>query len=135
MQVRHTAALVKSLELSMKLKMNYLFSATVLMASALLSGCASSSNAGRFSWQDGWREGAVTAVGGGTGFAEKQSNNCKNVKSPLQQSGRYVTIMYRPITGRIWLTVPIPSEASLKPGDSVYFNVYDCSKPVERKSS
>lgn len=117
----------------MKLKMNYLFSATVLIASALLSGCASSSNAGRFSWQDGWREGTVTAVGEGAFFEEKLAKECNNSQS--LKSTRYATITYKPTTGRVWLTLPISADFSIKPNDPVYVNVLDCSKRVERRSS
>ena len=119
----------------MKLKLNGLLAVIVLIASALLSGCASQreSNSDRFSWQDGWRVGIVIAVGEGPIFADKLAKNCKNM--PVAQSARYATISYRPVTGRIWLTVPIPDDSSLKQDDSVVVNVLDCSKRVERRSS
>lgn len=119
----------------MKLKMKYGFSAVALLAAGFLSGCANTANDGRFSWEDGWRQGVVTAAGEGPIFAEKLANNCKNAKLALQQSVQYVTIMYRPVTGRVWLTVPISVDLSLKPNDPVYVNVLDCSKRVERRSS
>lgn len=117
----------------MKLKMNGRFSAAVLIASGLLSGCASSSTGGRFLWQDGWRKGTVTAVGDGAVFAEKLAKDCKNTQSSQSQSTRYATIVYRPTNLRVWLTVPISADASIKPDDSVYVNVLDCSKRVERR--
>ena len=119
----------------MKLKLNGLLAAGVLIASALLSGCATQreSNEGQFSWQDGWRMGTVIAVGEGAVFADKLAKNCKNM--PATQSTRYATISYKPVTGRIWLTVPIPADSSLKPNDFVVVNVLDCSKRVERRSS
>lgn len=119
----------------MKFKMKYGFSVAALLAAGFMSGCANTANDGRFSWEDGWRQGVVTAVGEGPIFAEKQANSCKNAKLTSQQATRYVTIMYRPVTGRIWITVPVPADVSLKPDDSVYVNVSDCSKRVERRSS
>lgn len=121
--------------LNMKLKPNGMLAAVVLIASALLSGCATQreSNDGRYSWQDGWREGTVIAVGEGSIFTDKLAKNCRNM--PVAQSARYATISYRPVTGRIWLTVPIPVDSSLKQNDSVVVNVLDCGKSVERRSS
>lgn len=119
----------------MKLKMKYGFSVAALLASGLLSGCANTVYEGRFSWEDGWRRGVVTAVGEGTVFAEKLAKDCKNTQSSQSQSTRYATIVYRPTNLRVWLTVPIPADVSLKPDDSVYVNVLDCSKRVERRSS
>lgn len=119
----------------MKLKLNGLRIAAVLIASALLSGCATQreSNEGRFSWNDGWRMGTVIAVGEGAIFTDKLAKNCKNM--PVTQSTRYATISYRPVTGRIWLTVPIPVDSPLKADDFVVVNVLDCSKRVEARSS
>ena len=121
--------------MKLKLKMKYGFSIAALLASGLLSGCANAVYEGRFSWEEGWRRGVVTAVGEGTVFADKLAKNCRNALSSLPQSNRYATIMYRPASGRIWLTVPISMDASLKPDDSVYVNMLDCSKRVERRSS
>ena len=119
----------------MNLKLNGLQTAAVLIVIGLLSGCATQreSNEGRFSWQEGWRMGTVIAVGEGAIFADKLAKSCKNMT--VTQSTRYATISYRPVTGRIWLTVPIPADSQLKPDDSVVVNVLDCSKHVERRSS
>lgn len=119
----------------MKNSVKYGFSAVVLLAAGFMSGCANTVYEGRFSWEDGWRQGVVTAVGDGPLFAEKQAKSCKNAKLATQQSARYVTIMYRPVTGRVWITVPAPANASLKSDDLVYVNVLDCSKGVELRSS
>lgn len=119
----------------MKKSVKYGFSAVVLLAAGFLSGCANTVYEGRFSWENGWRQGRVTAVGDGPIFAEKHANSCKNAKSAPLQSVRYVTITYRPVTGRAWITVPVPENASLKSDDLVYVNVFDCSKRVEPRSS
>ena len=117
----------------MKKNLNYGFSAAVLLAAGFLSGCANTVYEGRLSWQDGWRVGTVIAVGEGAIFADKLAKNCKNML--VTQSTRYATISYRPVTGRIWLTVPIPVDSPLKLDDSVVVNVLDCSNRVERRSS
>ena len=106
-----------------------------LVAAAVLSGCATQrdSDGGRFAWQDGWRMSTVIAVGEGAVFADKLAKNCKNM--PVTPATRYATISYRPVSGRIWFTVPIPIDSPLKPGDFVVVNVLDCSKRVEPRSS
>ena len=117
----------------MKLEMNAQFSAAVVIGLALLSGCANTSEGPRFSWYDGWRKGTVTAVGEGSVFTDKLAEECKKFQSTLPS--RYATITYRPTKNSVWLTVPISADASLKLGDSVYVNVLDCNKRVERRSN
>lgn len=117
----------------MKLDMRYLFSVAALLASGLLSGCANSAYEGRFAWEDGWRKGAISAVGEGVVFAEMLAKNCKEAPSVQLQSARYATIQYRKNSRPVWLTVPISADSSLKVNDLVYVNVIDCSNQVERR--
>jgi outer membrane murein-binding lipoprotein Lpp len=121
------------MELNMKTKSTYGLIAAALLTMGLIAGCANPIYDGRLAWEDGWREGTVTAVGEGSAFAEKLSSNCKNVNASALQSARYATITHKPVTGRVWLTVPITSDASVKINDLVYVNVRDCSKRVERR--
>jgi hypothetical protein len=117
----------------MKLKINGLLSAGVLIASVLLSGCASKLYEGRLSWQDGWRDGTVIDVGAGAVLAKKLAKICKDV--PINSSTRYATITHKDFSRRIWITIPIPIDSSLKVNDTVFVNLSDCSKGVELKSS
>lgn len=119
----------------MKSKLQKGLGITAMLASGILFGCANTAYDTRFSWKDGWRQGLVTAIGEGAVFSDKLTRTCRQTDLSQQQSTRYLTIMYKPVTGRIWITVPAPANASFKPNDSVYVNVVDCSKRVEHSSS
>jgi hypothetical protein len=120
-------------EFEMKTNCTFGLNAAALLTMGLLSGCANPIYEGRLAWEDGWREGVVTSVGGGSAFTEKLSSNCKNVNTSALQSTRYATITHKPVTGRVWLTVPVAEDVPLKPNDLVYVNVFDCRKRVERR--
>ena len=113
------------------------------IVSLVISGCASSVYQGKYAWDDGWRQGKVTAVGTGVPFAEKVGGNCTKEGAFLPQQ-RYATIRYTmgsrgswrkvPIaSNEISRTVPIASDSHWKVNDLLYINISDCKADLQAR--
>ena len=113
--------------------MNQQSKLALLLASAMLAGCASAVYEGRFPWGAGWRVGTVVEVGEGEKFVNRLDGDCKAAQgrgTPV----RFATIWYMQVSrSRRW-TVAIPLDASVKVNDLVYVNVLDCAAPLQRRT-
>ncbi len=100
---------------------------SVLLAAGLISGCASNPvYEGRFPWEAGWREGAVSGIGEDDEFRRKYAQRCK-AEAAQPSSVRFATIRWTQMGKPKWQTVTVPKDSSLKVGDLVYVKILDCA--------
>ena len=115
-------------------KLNILPIAGAILSLTFVSGCTTQKygSSEKFSWNEGWRSGTVTAIGQGNIYANKLAKHCKN--QIATSSTRYATVLLKNSNPPIWLPVPVGLDFSLEENDSVVINIFDCAKQIERHS-
>lgn len=101
---------------------------------ALMQGCASSLDA-RHPMDQGWRAGEVdhdVALDESTPLV-RFSEDCRAMMSPVNQTApvRWTLLHFRRPPEEVFRVVPNWADHPLAPGQPVYLNVEDCTKPVE----
>ncbi len=105
---------------------NLVVKGVTLLVAGLLSGCATPVYEGRFSWEAGWREGAVEAIGEDERLRLRYAHACKR-EAAQDSTARFARIRYKEISRTKWQVVIVPKDSALKVGDLVYVKVLDCA--------
>jgi hypothetical protein len=105
-------------------KGNSMVKGLVLLAAALISGCASTVYEGRYAWRDGWREGVVKAVGTDDDMRRRYAQRCG---AEAKQASRFASLRFVERGKARVQTVAVPKDSALQAGDPVYVKVFDCA--------
>ncbi|MBK8070980.1 MAG: hypothetical protein IPK34_02710 [Ramlibacter sp.] len=103
-------------------------SLSVLALVILASGC-STIYAGKYAFEDGWREGTIVSVGSAGSIAEPQFSDCRKRMTAEQLSvSQFALVKFQHLRHPQRRVVPLAGGTpSLRNSDEVYMNVDDCT--------
>ena len=106
---------------------------SALLAAGLISGCASNSvYEGLYPWNAGWREGVVGRVGQDDDLRRRYAYRCQ-AEASKSRAVRFAAVRWVQTGKARSQTVTIPTDSTLKVGELVYVNVFDCAgQPLSR---